>query len=79
MLTTYLTNKEALTMHEQDLAIRICTCTLCEHLWVRRIKHIPARCPKCHRTSWNRPLLEQIKAIEDAQASQAAKKATGDK
>lgn len=79
MLTTYLTKKEALTTHEQELCVRICTCTLCEHLWVRRIKRIPTRCPHCHRTSWNRPLLEQIVAIEQAQADQAARKTQADK
>jgi predicted Zn-ribbon and HTH transcriptional regulator len=66
ILTVYLTHKEQLTAHEQELAIRICSCTLCEHLWVRRIKRIPSRCPKCARTSWNRPLIESLRAIDDA-------------
>ncbi len=77
VLTVYLTHKEQLTVHEQELAIRICSCTLCEHLWVRRIKRIPTRCPNCHRTSWNRPLLESIRAIDEAQRAQAAEKAHG--
>ena len=65
LLSIYLTHREQLTDHEQLLAARICSCTLCEHLWVRRIKHVPARCPQCHRTSWNRPLLELIKAQDE--------------
>ena len=75
MLTVHLTHNEQLTVHEQQLAARICSCTLCDHLWVRRIKRIPARCPKCARTSWNRPLLESLRAIEEAQTAQAAGKA----
>jgi len=77
MLTVHLTHNEQLTLHEQELAKRICNCTLCDHLWVRRIKRIPTRCPKCARTSWNRPLLESLRAIEDAHADQAARKAQG--
>lgn len=75
LLTLYLTHKEQLTVHEQQIADRICSCTLCDWLWVRRIKRIPTRCPKCHRTAWNRPLLEQIRAIDEAQSTAAAAKA----
>jgi predicted Zn-ribbon and HTH transcriptional regulator len=66
LLSIYLTHREQLTEHEQILAARVCSCTLCEHLWVRRIKRVPTRCPNCHRTSWNRPLLELIKAQDTA-------------
>jgi hypothetical protein len=75
LLTLYLTHKEQLTVHEQAIAERICTCTLCETLWVRRKRRIPNRCPHCHRTAWNRPILEQIRAIDEAQTQQAANKA----
>jgi predicted Zn-ribbon and HTH transcriptional regulator len=78
MLTVHLTHNEQLTEHEQNLAKRICSCTLCEHLWVRRIKRIPTRCPKCARSSWNRPLLESLRAIESNQADLQAKKEKAD-
>lgn len=78
LLSVYLTHQEQLTDHEQMLAARICTCTLCEHLWVRRIKKVPTRCPACARTSWNRPLLELIKA-QDAAADATRKETTNGK
>lgn len=77
LLTAYLTKKETLTVHEQKLCERICTCTLCDHLWVRRIKKIPARCPKCARTSWNRPLLEFLIASDTSNADEPANKPHG--
>jgi hypothetical protein len=70
LLSVYLTHREQLTEHEQALAARVCSCTLCEHLWVRRIKKVPTRCPNCARTSWNRPLLELIKAQDNAAAAE---------
>ena len=79
LLTLYITHKEQLTVHEQEIADRICTCTLCETLWVRRKRRIPNRCPHCHRTAWNRPLLESIAAIDRAKAEEEAKKAEGAK
>ena len=78
LLTAYLTQKETLTQHEQKIAERVCSCTLCNHLWVRRIKRMPDRCPKCARTSWNRPLLEYLIASDDAQQRQALIKAGGE-
>ena len=77
LLTAYLTQKETLTQHEQNLAERVCTCTLCEHLWVRRIKRIPTRCPKCARTSWNRPMLEYLIASDTSNQTESANKPRG--
>ena len=74
LLTLYLTHPEQLTEHEQQIADRICSCSLEEWLWIRRKKRIPLRCPHCHKHAWNRPMLEQINAIElDRQAKALAK------
>jgi hypothetical protein len=77
VLTLYLTHPEQLTVHEQEMGERICSCTLCDVLWVRRKKRIPQRCPKCHKHGWNRPLIEQMRAIDEAQAAQASVRAKG--
>ena len=74
VLTVFLTHPEQLTEHEQQIAERICSCSLCDVLWLRRKKRSPQRCPRCHRHAWNRPLLESIRAIETAQANAAATK-----
>jgi hypothetical protein len=78
MLTLYITHPEQLTEHEQLLSERICSCTLCDVLWVRRKKKSPQRCPACHKHGWNRPLITSLQAIEQSQLEQAAKKKGGD-
>lgn len=65
VLTTFHTNRDALTPDEQQLALRICFCTLCEYYWVRRFKPDPERCPQCHKRGWNMPLVNAMKASTD--------------
>jgi uncharacterized paraquat-inducible protein A len=72
VLTVFLTHPEQLTEHEQQIAERVCSCSLCDVLWLRRKKRSPQRCPRCHRHAWNRPLLESIRAIEQAQRTARA-------
>lgn len=43
-----------------EIAKRIMHCTQCDYLWVRKRKAIPDRCPKCHKRSWDRPLLSAL-------------------
>ena len=74
VLTVFLTHPQQLTEHEQRIAERICACSLCDVLWLRRKKRSPQRCAHCHRHAWNRPLLESIRAIEAAQLAAAANK-----
>lgn len=69
VLTVYLTHPEQLTEHEQQIAERICSCSLCDALWMRRMKRSPQRCPRCHKHAWNRPLLESIAAIDRAKVN----------
>lgn len=64
-LHLYHTHQEQLTPHEVEIAERICACSLCDNVWVRRKKKLPERCPQCHKHSWNRPLLEAMKAKDD--------------
>jgi len=64
-----LGHPEQLTDHETEIASRICVCALCDNTWLRRRKKLPQRCPACHKWSWNRPLLEAMKAKEDAAAA----------
>lgn len=78
VLTVYLTHPEQLTEHESALAERICSCSLCDAIWIRRKKKSPQRCPRCHKHAWNRPLLESIAAIDRTRAEEAAKKAAGE-
>jgi hypothetical protein len=77
VLTVYLTHPEQLTEHEQHIAERVCSCSLCDGIWIRRKRKSPQRCPKCHKHAWNRPLLESIAAIDRAKTDAAAKKAPG--
>jgi hypothetical protein len=65
-LHLYHTHPEQLTEHEQQIAERICSCALCDNVWLRRRKKLPQRCPLCHKHSWNRPLLEAMKAKDEA-------------
>lgn len=70
--TLYLMHPEQLTEHERQIAERICTCSLCDTLWIRRKMKTPKRCPRCHKHAWNRPLLEAMKA-HDEHAPEKAK------
>ena len=60
LLAAYNTRKDTLTSDEQKLAARICFCTLCQYLWVRRLSQEPDRCPNCHRRGWNMPLVNAM-------------------
>lgn len=78
VLHMFHTHPEQLTEHEQDIAQRICVCALCDNVWLRRRKKLPQRCPLCHKHSWNRPLLEAMKAQDDLAAAKAAAAQKGD-
>lgn len=69
VLHLYGTHPEQLTPQEQELAARICSCSICDAIWMRRKKRLPARCPECHKHSWNRPLLEAIRVQEEHAAA----------
>jgi predicted Zn-ribbon and HTH transcriptional regulator len=57
LLSVKNTTPERLSAHETEIASRICHCTLCHWLWIRRKKTVPDRCPNCHARAWDRPLL----------------------
>lgn len=54
----YITNPSRLTDSEQAIAKRILVCTSCDNYWIKKTKITPKRCPACHRTSWDRPLIQ---------------------
>jgi predicted Zn-ribbon and HTH transcriptional regulator len=60
LLSAFNTRKDTLSSDEQMLASRICFCTLCDYIWVRRLKREPDRCPSCHRRGWNMPLVNAM-------------------
>jgi predicted Zn-ribbon and HTH transcriptional regulator len=64
LLTTLNTNKDALSASELALAQRVCHCSTCGYLWMRRRRGIPTRCPSCHTTAWDRPLITAILAAQ---------------
>ena len=64
VLSIRLTTPERLSAHETEIANRICHCTQCNNMWVRKRKGIPDRCPKCHKRNWDRPLLTAIIAAQ---------------
>lgn len=66
LLTRYNTDRVTLTEDEQALAQRICFCTLCEYLWVRRLRKNPQRCPSCHKPGWNMPMVNALIGQEKA-------------
>ena len=60
VLNTALTNPNTMTESELTFSKRICSCSLCTHLWVRRKKDFPDKCPACHRRGWNRPMINAL-------------------
>ena len=62
LLTVRNTRPDTLTTHEKELSDRICFCTLCDYIWVRRLATDPDRCPHCHKLGWNRPLINAMLA-----------------
>ncbi len=42
-------------------------CKRCYHVWVRRVEHLPLKCPKCNSPYWN-------KERKDASKSKRSKK-----
>jgi len=60
LLSMKNTAPERLSHDETELAARICRCSLCAYLWVRRLTRIPDRCPKCHKRGWDRPFLNAL-------------------
>jgi len=76
VLNNALTNPNTMTGTEIAFAKRICSCSLCTHLWVRRTEEPPDRCPGCHRRGWNRPMINALIAANtntDARTTQALK------
>jgi len=35
-------------------------CNRCGHGWLRRTVKLPAQCPKCKTTFWNKPRVRKI-------------------
>ena len=66
VLSTAQTRPATLSTDELAYAGRIKACCICRHLWVQRFKVSPRRCPACHSTAWNRPM---IRALAQAEAS----------
>jgi hypothetical protein len=64
LLTALKTAPERLSAQETSIAQRICRCSLCEALWVRRKTKLPDRCPKCHKRAWDRPFLDALMAAQ---------------
>ena len=62
LLTYRNTNPDRLSPEEIQIANRVCHCTFCDSYWVRRKTQIPARCPKCHKVGWDRPLIQAMLA-----------------
>ncbi len=60
LLSARNTRASTLTDDEVQLADRICVCTLCDYIWVRRLRKFPERCPACHKRGWNMPLVNQM-------------------
>jgi len=60
LLTTLKTAPERLSASETEIAKRICICSVCTRLWVRRKAKLPDRCPGCHRRDWDRPLIAAL-------------------
>jgi hypothetical protein len=56
----YLEHPQQLTETERLIAERICVCSLCDDIWIRRGKKMPRRCVGCHKTQWDRPLLNAM-------------------
>jgi predicted Zn-ribbon and HTH transcriptional regulator len=57
LLSIKNTSPERLSRHETEIAARVCHCTLCGYLWIRKFAKLPDRCPQCHARAWDRPLL----------------------
>jgi hypothetical protein len=66
VLNTALSNPNSMTSSELSFARRICLCSLCDWLWVRRGFQEPERCPHCNRRGWNRPLLNALIAADNS-------------
>jgi predicted Zn-ribbon and HTH transcriptional regulator len=62
VLSIKSTTPERLSTHELAIANRICHCTVCNWLWVRRKSTFPERCPSCHSRAWDRPLISAMMA-----------------
>jgi len=60
LLTMKNTSPERLSHDESELSARICRCSLCAYLWIRRLAAIPDRCPRCHKRGWDRPFLNAL-------------------
>lgn len=56
----FASNPLQLSETEQNMARRIEVCSNCDAVWFRRAKRKPARCPKCHSRSWDRPLVAAL-------------------
>jgi predicted Zn-ribbon and HTH transcriptional regulator len=63
----YLTDDKRLTAQEIQLAKRILTCRNCETTWLSRRKGPPSRCPKCHRSRFDTPNIDQLLLLIDAE------------
>ena len=62
LLTMRNTAPDRLSPEETAIAVRICHCEHCLSFWVRRKAQRPDRCPKCHKTGWDRPFINALLA-----------------
>jgi hypothetical protein len=76
LLTMKNTAPERLSHDEAELSTRICRCSLCAYLWIRRLAQIPDRCPKCHKRGWDRPFLNALLAAKPTTIDEQPKSST---
>lgn len=65
LLSTKNTSPDRLSASERAIVDRICLCTTCEQLWIRRKQKLPERCPYCHSRAWDRPFISALIMRED--------------
>ena len=65
VLSQAQTRANTMTTDELRFAARICDCSICSHLWVKRKPQNPARCPACHSTAWNRPMINAMARADE--------------
>jgi predicted Zn-ribbon and HTH transcriptional regulator len=76
LLSIKNSNPERLSQQERSIADRICHCGPCGYLWVRKFPKIPDRCPHCHVSAWDRPLLTAILNAQKPTTTQTPSQAT---
>ena len=70
LLSIKNTSPERLSEHERKICDRICHCTQCTYLWIRKFTRLPERCPNCHARDWDRPLITAMLTTAKASTNQ---------